>query len=334
MKIIHAKNGVRYLVSGLIPCVHGFATRLGGVSSLSATSSLNLAFGRGDPEGVVLENLERFGEAAGFDPESVISLRQMHSPGVMIVTPRDAGLGYYRSCSEGADGYATIERGVTLGVKSADCVPILLCALGRDGMAYAAAALHAGWRGSVSRIAERGVEALVSLGALPGDIRAAIGPAIGGCCFEIGADVRDAIARALGEEACARYVRPVARNRSDSENTVLAGVGNKNTARGGEYDVNTGRGAESGSAGTPGEDEEVVAAGTPGADGKAVVAGKWRADLKGINAHILIGAGVRAENIDISGDCTCCLPGLYFSHRRSGEARGTMLSVINLSVRP
>lgn len=315
MKKIHADNGVEYLISDLIPCTHAFATRNGGVSRLPETSSLNLAFGRGDTEDVVLRNLTLFGEAVEFNPRSVISLRQLHSPNVRIVTGQDAGLGYYRSCPDGADGYATVVNGITLGVKSADCVPILLCAVGADGQAYAAAAIHAGWRGTVARIAERGVEALLSLGAAPGDIRAAIGPAIGKCCFEIGSDVRDEIEQRLGCGVCERFVWP-------AEAELNGGV-EESSGMYTETDAKI--------------MEKENCAGTAVADAglcfDELKPLKWRADLKAINTHLLISAGVRAENIDISDDCTCCLPELYFSHRRSGDARGTMLSVINLTPR-
>lgn len=273
MVLHHAANGVVYITSTLIPCTHAFATRLGGVSSLPHTTSLNLGLHRGDDEETVRRNLALFGEAAGFDPGSVISLRQIHSSDVRVVTADDCGLGYFQKSYAACDGYATIDPRVTPGVKTADCVPILLCAAGNDGVPYAVAAIHAGWRGTVAGIAAEGVRKLESLGARTEDIRAVIGPAIGMCCFEISSDVRDEIINRLGSGVSAEFVRP-----SDS------------------------------------------------------AAGKWYADLKGINRHVLISAGVQPEMIDVSDLCTCCTPELFYSHRRNCDARGTMLSVINLKV--
>ncbi|HOA85098.1 MAG TPA: polyphenol oxidase family protein, partial [Bacillota bacterium] len=94
------------------------------------------------------------------------------------------------------------------GIKTADCVPILLCALDNSGRPAVAAALHAGWRGTLTGIAANGVNAMVSLGARPGQIFASIGPAIGQCCFEIDTGLRDEFFTALGAEICSRCFRP------------------------------------------------------------------------------------------------------------------------------
>ena len=83
------RNGVKFYRSKLLPCPHGFATRIGGISRLPHTESLNLAFGRGDEDGVVLENLKRFSNALGLPHESVISLPQVHGSDVLLVTKAD-----------------------------------------------------------------------------------------------------------------------------------------------------------------------------------------------------------------------------------------------------
>ncbi len=270
MKIVRAKNGVVYIASELLPCPHAFATRVGGVSALPHTSSLNLAYGRGEDNATVLRNLSLLGNAVGFAPEDVISLRQIHSTEVRTVTRANRGEGYYKDSGAGCDGYATTEPGITLGIKTADCVPILLAAVS-SGRAYAVGALHAGWRGTLAGIAAEGVKHMLSLGADLSDIRVAIGPAIGQCCFEVGADVRDRVLHSLGSELCSEHVRA-----SDSR------------------------------------------------------ADKWYADLGRINRHIFLSLGIPCENIDTSDLCTCHNPQLFYSHRRNGEARGTMLSVIRL----
>ena len=111
------------------------------------------------------------------------TLRQVHGNRVVAVPPPPAA---------GAEGDAllALAPGTAVGVWTADCVPILLVA--PEG--GAAAAVHAGWRGSAARIAERAVVALCrSVGCRPDALLAAIGPHIGSCCYEVDAPVRDAI---------------------------------------------------------------------------------------------------------------------------------------------
>ena len=85
MKLLCAQTGVKYMVSDILCAPHAFSTRVGGVSESEHTSSLNLAFGRGDSDETVRENLRRFATAVGFSPESVISLPQIHSDKVLTV---------------------------------------------------------------------------------------------------------------------------------------------------------------------------------------------------------------------------------------------------------
>lgn len=204
-RLVTAENGVVYLRADNISCPHGFATRLGGVSTLPHTSSLNLAFGRGDEDAVVLRNLELFSAAVGVRPESVISLHQTHSTDVLVVGKCDGGAGYYDRREDGfaADGYVTDDPGVTLGVKTADCVPILF----EDPVKNIVGAVHAGWRGTAAGIAGVCVQKMVSLGASPENIRAAIGPAICFDCYEVGDDFIDAVAAMTGPEMAERFVR-------------------------------------------------------------------------------------------------------------------------------
>ena len=201
-----AQNRTVYVRSGIIRSKHGFATRIGGVSELSHTAELNLAFGRGDTEETVLENLSRFADAVGFDRESVISLPQIHSADVLDVNEADRGRGYFREPQGEGDGYVTADKGVTLGVKSADCVPVLLEAENENGEIIAVCALHAGWRGTLGKIAVKGVEALVGKGAELSRIRAAIGPSIGSCCFEVGEEFPEIVAQQLGREYAESFV--------------------------------------------------------------------------------------------------------------------------------
>ena len=196
MQVRH-QNGVVYYKSEKIKCPHAFATRLGGVSTLEHTSSLNLAFGRGDEDETVKENLRRYAEALGFDADSVVSMPQIHSSRVIYVTGQMRGEGYFLPPSTQCDGYVTCEKGVTLGVKTADCVPILLC----DEKNGVIAALHAGWRGTFSDICGVGVAEMLKNGADIEGIVAVIGPSICKKCYEVGQDVIDAATECMGEDA-------------------------------------------------------------------------------------------------------------------------------------
>lgn len=179
-----------FLRSKILRSPHAFSTRNGGVSRLEHTKSLNLAFGRGDGDEIVLENLNIFAREVGFEPRSVISRPQIHSDKVIKVTEDMGGEGYFiRDNTEGCDGYVTNSQKVTLGVKSADCVPILLEAE-KDGKIIAVGAVHAGWRGTVAGIAAKCAERLChEYGVEPKNIRAAIGPCIHKCCYEVGDEV-------------------------------------------------------------------------------------------------------------------------------------------------
>ncbi len=210
------RAGVTYLVSDALLSRHAFATRLGGVSTLPHTASLNLAFGRGDDEATVHANLECYGRAVGFDPRAVVSLPQVHGRTVHSVDARHRGLGYSRRAvwpdARGrempltGDGYVTVDPAVVPGVKTADCTPILLEA--RQGRrVVAVGALHAGWKGTVADIAAAGVQALqeaaraAATGDEPLTLHAAIGPCIHSCCFEVQDDCLSVVYAALGDMA-------------------------------------------------------------------------------------------------------------------------------------
>lgn len=206
-------RGVRYLVSDMLRSTHAFSTRIGGVSTCEHTSSLNLAFGLGDTRKTVLENIRIFSDAAGFDRNALISVPQVHSSEVLTVRPEHAGAGVSRETDMRLDGYVSAAPKIPIGVKTADCVPILLEARDARGEVIAVGALHAGWRGTAARICERGVEALCALGADPCRIYAAIGPCIGSCCYEIRSDLSSKIEELLGENYCIRHIRTDATGR-------------------------------------------------------------------------------------------------------------------------
>lgn len=197
--MIHNKSpgGVEYFTSEKIKYTHAFATRLGGVSEHEHTASLNLAFGRGDEDDVVIENLRRFTSSLGLCADNVVSMPQIHSDRVIYVSADMRGEGYFKDASCECDGYVTTQRGVVLGVKTADCVPILLA----DEKQGVIAALHAGWRGTFSDICRRGVEKMCECGAKKSDIVAVIGPSICQNCYEVGEDVFSAARDAMSKDA-------------------------------------------------------------------------------------------------------------------------------------
>ncbi len=183
--------------------IHCFSTRFGGVSE-GFLSSLNLGIHRGDRPENVQKNYELLGAAMGFDPKDLVFTHQIHSGIIRRVGRAERGEGLLRPVSVDCDGLITNEPGVCLAVFSADCTPILLF----DPVGMAAGAVHAGWRGTALGIAERAVEAMVrEYGTDPANLRAAIGPCIGPCCFETGPEVPEAMREALGP-AAEKAIRP------------------------------------------------------------------------------------------------------------------------------
>jgi YfiH family protein len=163
--------------------VHGFSTRSGGVSELDGEKVLNLSFTDWDKRENVAENRKRFVSAlAPADATrgmELVALKQIHSDVVCAfgAVPGEACKG---------DASITNEAGLLLGVQTADCVPILLV----DPKKRAVAAVHAGWRGTLARILAKTIGQMqMRFGSKPADLLAAIGPSIGGCCYEVGTEV-------------------------------------------------------------------------------------------------------------------------------------------------
>jgi YfiH family protein len=155
-----------------LPGAHVRFTARGGGVSEGPYASLNLGRWTDDDPAAVAENRRR---AAGDRP--VAFARQVHGTRVICVD----GATTEHAIAE-ADGVATAAHGVAALVLTADCVPVALAGGG------AVAMLHAGWRGLAGGVLEEGVRALRALGA-GGDLHAAIGPAAGACCYEVGDEV-------------------------------------------------------------------------------------------------------------------------------------------------
>ena len=200
------KDGVFLLKSTVLKSNHAFSTRIGGISELDHTKGLNLAFGRDDDDNIVLKNLEIFANALNIDHEKIISVPQIHSNIVKNVDFDDAGAGYYKNHQFSCDGYVTSEKDLPVGIKTADCVPILLEGRNENGEVIAVSAVHAGWRGTSDRIVEEAVKKLRQFGAKNENIHVAIGPCIDVCCYEVGSDFAEQIEKKLGQNYKNKFI--------------------------------------------------------------------------------------------------------------------------------
>jgi polyphenol oxidase len=170
--------------------LHGFTTRLGGLSA-APFDSLNLGGSVGDAAEHVAANWSRLGEATGL---SFARVRQVHGNRVV------SAMAAWRPGEpvEEADAVLSTQPGLAACVSVADCVPILLA----DPRSGSVVAVHAGWRGTLAGAARQAVRSLVEVcGADAGDLLAAIGPSIGPCCFEVSADLADRFRQEVSAES-------------------------------------------------------------------------------------------------------------------------------------
>ncbi len=168
--------------------IHGFTSKLGGFSH-GKIEGLNLGFRVGDDAEAVRQNYRLVADDLGVPYENITAAKQIHSANIRIVAEGETGCGVNRIDEVfEADGLITDRRQIPLCVFYADCVPILLA----DANAGVVAAVHSGWRGTVQGIAANAVDVMCKrFGAVPENIKAAIGPSIGKCCFETGAEVAE-----------------------------------------------------------------------------------------------------------------------------------------------
>lgn len=205
-----------YMVSTVIPGRHAFLTRFGGVSR-GPFESLNLSSSRGDDPACVRENYRRAAALMGAEIDDCAVTRQVHGNGVRIVTREDR----HRCMSKvpyEADGIVTAEKGLPLFCFTADCVPALLL----DPENRVAGAVHCGWRSSAADILRIALEQMERLGARREEIRAAMGPAIGRCCFETDDDVPRALESYLDGDTEGLFVK-----RPDGKTLVDLRLANK-----------------------------------------------------------------------------------------------------------
>jgi len=274
--------------------VHGFSTVAGGTSELerlrdgqkSVERVLNLGFTEWDSRERILANRKKFAASLGAAKMRSAGLKQIHSDVIHLVGAQAVPEG--ENAFKG-DALITQERGVLLTVQTADCIPILLA----DTKNRAVAAIHSGWRGTAQRIAEKTIGRMqMEFGTRAEDVIAAIGPGIGGCCYEVGHEVV--------KEFAAKF--PNAKEWFNGPFDALADGDN---------------------------DSNWLPWLTMRPPGHAPPAPTVQLDLAAANRAILSDAGVPLKNISSSELCTGCRPDLFFSYRKE-KTTGRMMAAIGI----
>lgn len=198
---VNEKNGVVFLtypaLETLPGIIHGFSTRLGGVSK-GIWSSMNLSFSRGDRDEDVWENYRKISMAIGFPMENIVTSDQTHTVNVRRMDKEDKGNGITKPRPyTDVDGMVTNVPGLVLATFYADCVPLFFV----DPVKKAIGLSHSGWRGTVSRIGKVTIKKMEEeYGSDPSDIYAAIGPSICQECYEVSEDVIEKFSSAFKEK--------------------------------------------------------------------------------------------------------------------------------------
>jgi YfiH family protein len=161
---------------------HGFLTRRGGVSD-GIYASLNCGLGSNDDQEAVVENRARALRSAGLEPQSLSTAYQVHSAKVAVV-----GEDWNEAERPQVDGLVTRTLGKSLGILTADCVPVLFA----DQQAGVIGAAHAGWKGAIGGVLQETVSVMEQLGATRARIKAGIGPAIAQKSYEVGPEFPNA----------------------------------------------------------------------------------------------------------------------------------------------
>jgi YfiH family protein len=262
--------------------VHGFSTRVGGYSTAYGGSSLNLGFTKHDTRAAVERNREAFLRALDAGPSAwqLVTQRQVHSDLIHYVTAADA--------HSTGDGLITDAPGLLLGVQTADCLPVLLV----DSKRRAVGAFHAGWRGTLHRIVEKGVgEMRRQFGSTSADLRAAIGPGIHSCCYQVGEEVREKFNSQFAYAS--ELFREIRESNPVHEKYPLLFLNARPPGHGPEETL-------------------------------------LYLDLAAASMRQLLDAGVPAENISASALCTSCRTDLLFSYRKEKGLVGRLLGVIGI----
>jgi len=272
---------------------HGFSTRTGGVSKVYGGSALNLGYTSHDSKSAVDRNRKLFARTAVVNRANgrrrrssedwpLITGKQIHSDIVHCVSdPPDHVLA--------GDGLITRTPGILLAVLTADCLPIIVV----DTRLHAVGVFHAGWRGTLKRIAEKGVgEMRRQFGSRPTDLKAAIGPGIRACCYQVGAEIRDKF------DGQFSYAKELFRETKESDEVRQ------------KYPL------------------LFLSARAPG---HSELPQKIFLNLAEANWRQLIEAGVPAKNVFDLDQCTSCRPDLFFSHRAEEGVTGRMIAAVGLT---
>jgi polyphenol oxidase len=267
--------------------VHGFSTRAGGYSRAYGNGDLNLGFTKDDSRTAVERNRAAFLRelTKGRGPSAartLITLRQIHSDIIHCVSS-------VRAEAPSGDGLLTATPGLLLAVQTADCLPVILV----DTKRRAVGIFHAGWRGTVNRIVEKGVGEMQRLfSSAPRDTKAAIGPGIHCCCYEVGEEVREKF------ESQFSYAASLFREVKESD---------------------------------PVREKYPLMFLSARAPGHSTLPKKIFLDLVEANRRQLLAAGVAAKNIIASLLCTNCRRDLLFSYRAEKGRTGRLMAVAGIS---
>ena len=265
--------------------VHGFSTRRGGVSRAHGGGALNLGFTKQDARTAVERNRAAFLKALKAADKRgrlwpLVTLRQVHSATIHYIArpPKERMAG---------DGLITDTPGLLLAVQTADCQPVVVV----DPEHRAVGVFHAGWRGTLARIAEKGVgEMRRRFSSDPRRMVAAIGPGIHRCCYEVSEELRDQF------ESQFAYAGELFETVFESDDV---------------------------------RERYPLLFMTARAPGHHDLGRKPHLDLPEANRRQLLDAGLRAENIEVSPLCTACEPERFFSYRVEGET-GRLMGAVGI----
>ena len=266
---------------------------MGGFSRVYGKNALNLGLTKDDSEAAVERNRAKFltklggtgDPGTGSHPLALVTLRQVHSDIIRVVDspgePKLAG-----------DGLITATPGLLLAIQTADCLPIILV----DPKRRAVGVFHAGWRGTLQRIVEKGVgEMRRYFGSRARDLKAAIGPGIHSCCYEVGQEVRDQFASQFA------YAAKLFREREETD---------------------------------PVREKYPMLFLTARAPGHSDLPKKIFLDLVEANRQQLLAVGLPAKGIEASPLCTYCRTDLLFSYRAEKGRTGRMMAVVGIRPGP
>ncbi len=278
--------------------IHGFSTRVGGFSRAYGKGDLNLGFTRDDTKSAVERNRKVFLHEVGAVSEResgrngnptlwpIVTLRQVHSDVIHCVDAHGIDSASHDPLT--GDGLLTATPGLLLAIQTADCLPVILV----DPKRRAVGVFHAGWRGTLKRIVVKGVGQMQHwFGSRPRDLKAAIGPGIHGCCYDVGEDVRGKF------ESQFSYAGKLFREVKESD---------------------------------PVREKYPLLFLTARAPGHGELPNKIFLDLVEANRQQLLEAGLLSKSIWTSPLCTSCNNDLLFSYRSEKGKTGRMMGVAGI----